>query len=168
MNAAFAKTSTTYLREYLARIERAVEILPEADLWWRPHPDTLSAGNILLHLSGNVRQWIVSGLGSANDGRDRAAEFAATEGATGAELLEALRRTVQAAAATIDALDERSAVQEYSIQGTKVRGWEAVYHVVEHFSWHTGQLVWIAKTRAGDGHGLAFYDDEAVNRAHND
>lgn len=65
-----------YLREtYMSRLQRALEVLPPADLWWQPHPDCISVGNVLLHLEGNVRQWILSGLGGAPDARERSAEF---------------------------------------------------------------------------------------------
>ena len=75
MRDLFVRTSIRHLRDdYLPRIVNALEILPEEDLWWRPHPDTTTVGNLLLHLEGNVRQWIVCGLGGAEDNRDRLAE----------------------------------------------------------------------------------------------
>jgi len=131
----------------------------------------MAVGNILLHLEGNVRQWICGGLGGAPDRRDRAAEFRATGDRSpqgdGAKLLERLRACVEQAAALIAALDPDSLERSYVIQGSEVTGVFAVTHVVEHFSWHTGQAVWIAKARAGQGHGLSFYDEKRVNEARN-
>jgi uncharacterized damage-inducible protein DinB len=162
----FVKESARQLREvYLPRMRRAVESLPEADLWWRPHGRTTSVGNLLLHLAGNVRQWIVHGLGGAPDRRRRSGEFTALEGGTRAELLAALEGTVAEACAVIERLDEAALVAPRRIQGFETTGLSAVYHVVEHFSWHTGQVVWIAKMRAGEGHGIAFYDDAKLDRA---
>lgn len=161
------EASAGYLREYVRRLERAVAVLPETDTWWKPHAGALSVGNILVHLEGNVRQWILSGIGSEADERDRASEFAREEGAGAEELVAELRRTVESAARLIENLDEEARARTYSIQGSEVQGWWAVLHVVEHFSWHTGQAVWIAKARAGSGHGLAFFDDARVNRARN-
>jgi len=164
----FLDESIRYLRDvYLPRLETAVAELGEADLWWRPHERATSAGNLLLHLAGNVRQWIVSGLGGAADHRERGAEFAAREGADRDALLAALGATVHEACAVLDGLAEDALDRPCRIQGfaTTVRG--AIYHVVEHFSWHTGQIVWIAKLRAGGDHGIAFYDDAGLNRVRN-
>lgn len=168
VEAAFLTASAAFLRDtYLPRIERALGVLPPDDLWWRPNPGTLSAGNILLHLTGNVRQWIVSALGGEPDVRERATEFAATEGADAASLLAALADTVQRAAAVIEALPHDTLLRPLTIQGFATTPHWAVYHVVEHFSWHTGQLVAIAKQRAGAGHGVAFYDDAKLSKARN-
>jgi uncharacterized damage-inducible protein DinB len=161
--------SARYLRDvHLPRLERAVQLLRPEDLWWRPHEGALSVGNILLHLEGNVRQWILSGLGGEPDHRRRSAEFRAQDGPGAAELLERLRSTVHAAGASIEALDPADIGEERRIQGMSTSAQAAVLHVVEHFSWHTGQAVWIAKARAGQGHGLAFYDDAALDQARNE
>ncbi len=158
---AFLHESARQLRDvYLPRIARALEILPPGDLWWRPREDMTGIGNLLLHLEGNVRQWILGGLGGARIARRRAAEFAAREGAP----FDALRATTIDAARVIETLDVARLPGPLSIQGFDTTGLAAIYHVVEHFSWHTGQIVWIAKLRAGAGHGLAFYDDGKLNR----
>jgi len=168
-SAAFLAESARYLRDvYLARLERAAEALPETDLWWQPHGGCLSFGNVLLHLEGNVRQWLVSGLGGAPDQRDRATEFATTDGPGVDALLARLRSTIDAAVAVLETLDDEALARSYCIQGFDTSGSHAVYHVVEHFSWHTGQAVWIAKARGGPDHGLAFYDDAKINARRND
>jgi uncharacterized damage-inducible protein DinB len=164
----FLQESARYLAQvYLPRISRALEILPAADLWWRPHGDITSFGNLLLHLEGNVRQWILSGLGGIADGRDRASEFSAREGASAEACFAALSATVREAAELIARLPADELERACTIQGNPTTVRAAVYHVVEHFSWHTGQMVWMAKARAGDEHGLHFYDDAKVNRARN-
>lgn len=165
----FAAESARYLAEtYLPRLAEALAALPAGDLFWRPHPGALSVGTVLLHLEGNVRQWILSGLGGRPDGRDRAAEFAATSGPEGAELLARLEATVREAARVVEGLDAPALARRVRIQGFEMTALAAVYHVVEHFSWHTGQAVWIAKARAGADHGVAFYDEAAVNAARNE
>ncbi len=164
----FLAESARYLREvYLPRLERAAEALPAGDLWWQPHEGCLSFGNVLLHLDGNVRQWLVSGLGGATDDRDRASEFAATDGPEVATLLGHLRETIDAAIAAFENLDDAALTKDYHIQGSDLSGQAAIYHVVEHFSWHTGQAVWIAKARGGPDHGVAFYNEAKVNAARN-
>ena len=166
-----AAESAKYLQEtFMARLARALETLPEGDLFWAPHPGVLTVGNILLHLQGNVRQWICSGIGGAPDERERASEFAATadtETADSAELLARLSATVNEAVGIIGEMDAEAFERTYSIQSYDVTGVFAVTHVFEHFAWHTGQAVWIAKARAGASHGLAFYDEAKVNSARN-
>ncbi len=168
LHADFVRCATEFFEDdYMPRLERALEVLPAGDLWWRPHEGVLSFGTVLLPLAGKVRQWIVCGVGGAEDRRDRAAEFAATGGAPGPELLEQLRAVVAEACAVIRGLDEADLTRTYSIQGNDVTGTYAISHVFEHFSWHTGQAVWIAKARAGAEHGVAFFDEDKVNSAHN-
>jgi uncharacterized damage-inducible protein DinB len=165
---AFLRESAHLLRDvYLPRLERAAVELRPADAWWRPHERATSIANLLLHLDGNVRQWILSGLAGADDRRDRAAEFSAREGSPLGPLLERLAGTARAAARVIEEFPENRLTDPIRIQGFDTTGTSAIYHVVEHFSWHTGQIVWIAKERAGAGHRIAFYDEAAVNRARN-
>src|SRR5262245_3663518 len=162
---ALTRLAVDLLRDtYLPRIERAVAELPARDLWWRPHARTTSVGNLLLHLQGNIRQWIVTGLGGAPDARDRDAEFAARDGAGARRLLAALRETVQDAAEVIASLDERALMGRVTLQGFRLTRLEAVLHVVEHMSWHAGQIAWIAKARAGERHRIAYYDDQRLRR----
>ena len=164
---SFREESNLYLRDtYLPRLRAAVEALDPADTWWRPHEGVLSMGNILLHLEGNVRQWVLSGLGGQADRRERASEFSAAGGADAATLLGPLEETVRAAGDVIAGLGDLDA--PCTIQGFPTTPFRAVYHVVEHFAWHTGQAVWIAKARGGPGHGIAFYDDGKINELRNE
>ncbi len=159
--AAVVRLAIDLLRDtYLPRIERAVAELPVRDLWWRPHARATSVGNLLLHLEGNMRQWLVAGLAGAPDRRDRDAEFAARDGVPAGALLASLRGTTDLACANLADLDEAALRGRVTIQGFRVTRLEAVLHVVEHVSWHAGQIAWIAKARAGRRHGLAYYRDE--------
>lgn len=165
----FLEASRTYLRDtYLPRLERALEALPPEDLWWRPHAEMPSVGHLLLHLAGNVRQWIVSGLGGAEDRRTRALEFAPETQPSREELLANLRATVEEACAVLAELSPERLTERRVFQSYDFTLLEAIYHVVEHFSWHTGQITTIAKQRAGQAHGIAFYDEARVNEAHNE
>lgn len=153
---AFILQSRRYLSaEYLPKINACVERLGDDDLWWRPNEASNSVGNLILHLAGNVRQWIVVSLGGAPDTRDRAAEFAARAGATGAELLSNLEAVLHQADRTLEQLDRTRLEERLTIQGHEVTVLEAVYHVVEHFAMHTGQIAYITKLRTGED--LGFY-----------
>ena len=161
---AFRDQSLTLLRgEWLPKIEAALVALGEDDLWWRPNDASNSAGTICVHLAGNVRQWAVAGLGGVPDTRDRPAEFATVAGRSRADVLADLRAAVDEACTVIDRLGEDDLLRTYAIQGREPTGLRAVYHVVEHFAMHAGQIVWIAKARAGEG--LGFYEDDAGGRA---
>ncbi len=157
--SAFLDQSREYLSaHYLPKIRAAVESLDETDLWWRPNESSNSIGNLMLHLAGNLRQWVVSGLGGAPDRRDRDAEFARREPLTRVQLLA----TLTAVVADADAVIAGSAAllgERRPVQGRDVTGFEVIYHVVEHFGMHTGQILYIAKLRGG--RDLGFYRNEA-------
>jgi uncharacterized damage-inducible protein DinB len=154
----FVARSRRYLAsEYPIKIERSLAVLPAAALWRRDDPTENSVGNLLLHLSGNVRQWIVSGVGGAPDARRRSAEFAAREGDDAATLMTGLRGTLDEADAVLASLDAARLGERVTIQGRDVKVLDAVYHVVEHVSMHTGQIILLAK-RYAPGR-VRFYED---------
>src|SRR5438309_3143566 len=102
----FITRSRHHLSEdYLPKIERCLELLTDEQIWWRANPQSNSIGNLLLHLSGNVRQWIVCGLGDTLDSRDRDSEFAQRQVITRDELLARLKRTLSEADATLAKFD---------------------------------------------------------------
>jgi uncharacterized damage-inducible protein DinB len=153
---AFIHHSRAFLtEEFLPRIRAVVEALPEEDLWWRPNEASNSIGNLVLHLAGNVRQWIVSGVGGLPDDRNRQGEFDRRDPLPARELLDRLTATVEEADAVLSALPEEELVAPRTIQGRETTVLGAVYHVVEHFSMHTGQIAYIAKLRLG--RDLGFY-----------
>jgi uncharacterized damage-inducible protein DinB len=154
----FLDRSCFYLQtEYRIKLRVSVEALPANALWWRANEQSNSIGNLLAHLSGNVRQWIVSGVGGAADIRNRAAEFDARSGASAAELLAALEQTIDEAVAVIANLSAEDLAATRSIQGRDVTVLDAIYHIVEHFSLHLGQIILIAKFHAPGK--VRFYED---------
>jgi uncharacterized damage-inducible protein DinB len=155
--SAFLKESRSLLvGDYLPKIERCVTLLTDEQIWWRANPASNSIGNLLLHLSGNVRQWIVVGLGRAVDSRDRDAEFARRDVIPRDELLTLLRDTLREADQTLASFDDEQLLDGFKIQGLEVSALEAIMHVVEHFSMHTGQIILLAKMFAEVD--LEFYD----------
>jgi uncharacterized damage-inducible protein DinB len=157
--SAFLERSRYYLGvEYPGKIRLALTAMPPGHLWHRAHRSSNSAGNLVLHLAGNVRQWIVSGVGGAPDVRDRDAEFAARDGAGLGELLTTLESACADAVAVLARLDAATLAESRVIQGRQTTVFAAVYHVVEHFSGHTGQLILMAKDASSPG-AVRFYDD---------
>lgn len=140
---------------YLPRIEQAVERLGPDDVWWRPNEASNSVGNLLLHLAGNLREWVVHGVGGAANVRQRQREFDATAGAAADVLLDALRAVVEEADVVLAALEPARLVEPVVIQGMETTVLGAIYHAVEHFSMHTGQILYIVKMRLGVD--LGFY-----------
>ena len=154
----FIARSRYYLQaEYRTKIRAAVEALPPEALWWRPNEQSNSVGNLLMHLAGNIRQWIVAGVGRAPDRRNRDGEFAARSGATAAELLDRLDTTLDEVDAVIAKLTPDDLASRRTIQGREISVLEAVYHVVEHFALHSGQIILVSKMHAPGG--FRFYDD---------
>lgn len=154
----FIARSRYYLQsEYRTKIRAAVEALPADALWWRANEQSNSVGNLLLHLAGNIRQWLVAGVGGAADRRDRASEFAARAGVGASDLLDALDETLDEVDAVLAGLTPEDLASRRTIQGRQVSVLEAVYHVVEHFALHSGQIILIAKMHAPGA--VRFYDD---------
>jgi hypothetical protein len=143
------------LEQYWPRLRGCVESLTDDQVWWRPNDASNSIGNLLLHLNGNVRQWLVASFGRSDDTRNRPAEFKQRTLVPASEPLEQLGRTMQQASDVLSRLTENDLVAAYEIQGYTVSGLEAVYQVVEHFGLHYGQIVYITKMlRSQD---LGFY-----------
>ena len=142
--------------DYPPKIEKCLERLTDEQIWWRPNEQSNSIGNLLLHLSGNARQWIVCGVGGATDARDRDAEFAQRDRIARDELHSLLQRTLADVDATLEQFDANQLVERRTIQGSDVSVLEAILHVVEHFSMHVGQILYI--TKQVTAHDLHFYD----------
>lgn len=158
LGANFLERSRYYLAtEYATKLTAAVRTIPEEQLWWRPHERANSAGNLLLHLAGNLRQWIISGIGGATDVRTRDAEFAATAGLDRETLLARLLETIREADQVVAALDPAALGATRRIQGRDTTVFAALYHVVEHFAGHTGQLILLAKQFTPGA--VQFYED---------
>lgn len=147
---AFLDQSREFLlRDFLPRIERSVALLTDEDIWWRAHETDNSVGNLLLHLAGNVRQWIIAGVGGAPDLRERQAEFDERRQLAKAELLDRLRGTLEEADRVLARVEPDMLLVPRFIQFTERTPLQAIYHVVEHFSLHTGQILYITKLRTG-------------------
>ena len=155
---AFLDESRRYLvKEYAVKIRLCLEQLSDGDLWWRPNEQSNSIGNLLLHLAGNIRQWIVSGVGGALDTRHRQPEFDERGPLPRDEVLRRFESALSDTDRVLVGLDPVVLTQDRKIQGRDTDVFRAVYHVVEHFGMHTGQIMYITKLRTGKD--LAFYRD---------
>ena len=155
VESEFLNFSAEKLVQLMGRIETCVEMLTPEQLWSRTSANQNAVGNLLLHLNGNVRQWILHGLGGQADLRQRDAEFAAREGAGAQELLAGLRATVEEAAALFRGLPAERLLERIRTQGYENTVLAAIYHVVEHFAGHTFQIMLLTKQFTGED--LGFY-----------
>jgi len=157
VSQAFIQNARELLRrEYLPKIERCVEKLTDEQVWWRPNSESNSIGNLLLHISGNARQWIVCGLGGATDKRQRQTEFDERRIIARDELLARLRTTVADVDDVLGSFDPARLLEKYPIQGTEATALAAIFHVAEHFSMHAGQIILLTKQLTASD--LHFYD----------
>ena len=131
--------------QYVPRLRTCVESLNDEQVWWRPNPASNSVGNLLLHLNGNVGQWIVASFNRLPDQRDRPAEFREHDQPTKSVLMERLNATLARAEQTILGLTAEQLLASMTIQGYTITGLGAVYQVVEHFGLHYGQIAYITK-----------------------
>ncbi len=166
LGAEFLRVSRALLRdEYRVKIGLALAELPPEAIWARPNESSNAIGNLLLHLAGNVRQWIVEGLGGIPGAapRDRTGEFTARTPRPAAELLAHLDAVLADADGVLARLDGAALLAMHRIQSRDVSGLEAVYHVVDHFAMHTGQIILLAKAHAPGR--IRFYEDEPSGQA---
>jgi uncharacterized damage-inducible protein DinB len=161
---AFLAEARRHLSEdYLPKIERCLERLTDEQVWWRASERSNSVGNLLLHLEGNLRQWVVSGAGGAADARARDREFAERRSLPREELLGALRAAVAEADDALARLDPAALLETRRVQGLDAVLLSVIFHAVEHFSMHTGQVILLTKLLADED--LAFYNfSEGVPR----
>ena len=155
LDRLFLDCSVRRLRQSVDRIEKCVARLTDDQIWSRGHESGNAIGNLLLHLAGNVRQWIISGVGGVRDLRDRDSEFNARSGSVTAQLTAVLRETVEEACQVIEPLTPERLAAKIHVQKYDVSVLEAIYHVVEHFAQHTGQIIFATKLITGEE--LGFY-----------
>jgi len=156
VKASDARIAAPFLQEprrifdkYSLRIISCLRLLDEDEIWWRPNEASNSAGNLVLHLCGNIRQWIISGLGGATDVRVRDKEFSERGPIARRALIERLRGTVRDACRVLERMSPEMLTRKYTIQGFHVTGLHAVSQVYEHFSHHAAQIIYITKMKRG-------------------
>lgn len=146
----FIGKARSYLsKSYLPKIERCLEAVTDEDVWWRAGRESNSIGNLLLHIDGSTRMWIISGVGNAPDRRERQQEFDEREVIPRRELIARLRATVAEADRVLASVKSEELLEWREVGEVKLTVLAAVFHAVEHFSMHTGQVIMLAKMRAG-------------------
>lgn len=158
----FTEQAIFRMNENTPKIKKCLQKLTEEEVWQRPNKSSNSVGNLILHLCGNIRQYIISSIGEKADTRERDLEFSTREGFTKNELLERLTTTVEEAINIIKSITESDLMKRRSVQGFDSSSLGNILQVVEHYSYHTGQIIfWTKLLKDKD---LGFYAHVDLNK----
>jgi uncharacterized damage-inducible protein DinB len=158
----FISQAVFRMQENTPRIEKCLQLLSEEDVWKKPNEAGNSIGNLILHLCGNITQYIISSLGNKEDNRVRDEEFSVKGGYTKEQLFKKLTATVAEAVGIIQSLDENELMHIRSVQGFQLSAIGSILHVAEHYSYHTGQIALITKLITNKD--LGFYAGYDLNK----
>ena len=152
--SVFLSHSVKKLEQMTSHLDVCLAKLSEDQIWSRGAEHENSVGNLILHLCGNVRQWILHGVGGEPDVRQRDAEFASNSAMPLAALKDHLHTTVNQAIAVIRDLPEARLTEKTTPQHDEVFVLGAIYQVVGHFQQHTGQIIYATKQMVSEGLGI--------------
>lgn len=153
--ALVAETRRRLFDESFPRLRKCLSLLDEKSVWRRPNPSMASVGNLTLHLLGNARQWLVAGLLGEPEGRDRAAEFSEPGPHPTEDLLRRVDEAERECRRAMDAVDPETLLETRRVQIFEESGLSILVHVIEHFSYHVGQIA--RATKAKKNVDLEFY-----------
>ena len=161
------KTIKDDFRKYLQeesfhRVKKCLKLLNEKEVWHKPNANSNSMGTIVVHLMGNITQYIHSALGKEDDTRDRDTEFLNNQGFTKEELTEKFGVVVSKACEIVDGLTLTQITENYSVQGFQMSGLSIITHVIEHCSYHVGQITYYTKLAKDIDTG--YYDGLDLNQ----
>lgn len=137
------------MKQYWPRVERCMSELTEEEVWWRQHESNNSVGNLVLHLTGNLGQFILSGVGGSEDIRNKGEEFSERQSIPKEELTRGLKQALIAVDDTLSRLDASRLLERTIVQDRERRIFEVLAVVVEHFALHCGQIIYITKLKTG-------------------
>lgn len=157
----FKQNAIYRLDESSRMIERSLSQISDVTLWKKPNSTLNSIGNLILHLCGNMTQYGLASLTNSKDERNRDEEFSIDGGYSKNELLEKLRVTVNSVKEIIADISEEELTRQRKVQGFTLSGIGIIIHVVEHYSYHTGQIAFWVKYLTNQE--LGFYDDFDLN-----
>lgn len=149
-------TGTLYLEESQKqfikardRVNHCLNQLDDADIWWTPQEPCNSIGIILQHVCGNLRQWVLSGVGGAPDTRNRPKEFVIEEKPPKAVMQKTFNEVLDGVLAVLKDLDPERLSEHHRIQGFDASLLGAIYVAVTHLDIHVGQILYITRLRKG-------------------
>jgi Protein of unknown function (DUF1572) len=149
---AYLAASRHRLSEFVKKIKHCLAQLNDEQVWWRPHESMNSIANIVLHLCGNLRQWIISGVGGEPDIRDRPKEFSERSAISKAELIRRLDEIAGQADTVLATLPDTQLLQRRRIQGFDETALSAIFDSLSHFRGHMQEIVYISRLQLGDAY----------------
>jgi len=150
------KNALYRMDENTRMIKKSLTEISEEELWLKPNDSLNSIANLMLHLCGNITQYIIASLGETKDVRNRDLEFSIGKSANKSEILSKLEDTVDNAKRVIFDASIKQLLKIRSVQGFSLSGVGIIIHAVEHYSYHTGQIAfWVKQLKNKD---LGFYD----------
>lgn len=145
LNIIKSEFNQRVIDESLSRIIQCLNTLSHTEIWDSANPNTNAIGNLVLHLEGNIRQYIISGVGGTEDTRKRSSEFKKTHSHTRQQLSEHITHTLTQANTTVQKLTYNQLSEDVTIQGFAHTRLSAIIHVIEHLSYHVGQITYYTK-----------------------
>jgi uncharacterized damage-inducible protein DinB len=158
----FIKDCIRHLNEYTRRVKTCLDLLSEEQVWQKPNETSNSIANLILHLCGNMTQYVLSSLGGKADLRERDKEFSAKDGLSKEQLFEKLSAVVHSVIEEIQIHDEESLLKTRMVQGFEKNGISIILHITEHYSYHTGQIALLTKLMTDQD--LGFYKGLDLNK----
>ena len=140
----------------------SLDRISEEQVWQKPNPSLNSIGNLILHLCGNMTQYGIASLREIEDERNRDLEFSMKGGFTKIQLLDKLTTTVEEVKSAFQNSSVDRLLRKKAVQGFEFSGIGNIVHVVEHFSYHTGQIAFWVKLLNDEQ--LGFYDGHDLNQ----
>ena len=152
------------LAESRGKIGHCLSQLSDEQVWWRPAPELNSIGNLILHVSGNMRQWVVCGMTDAVDRRDRDGEFRADSTMGPDALLATLDAVISDVEKVLRGVDSSQLTRADEVQGFPVSGFGILMHSIPHFVGHTHQIIQLTRMQLGAEYRFAWSPDGDRNR----
>ena len=146
-DALVAETRRRLFDECIPRVKKCLDLLTEEEIWYKPNENSNSVGNIILHLCGNVRQWLGAGLGKLPKVRRRDEEFSTKGGFNKKEILEKLEKLQEMSESVLDKVTYEDLLAVHEVQVYQETGLSILVHVTEHFSYHVGQITYFVKAK---------------------
>lgn len=150
------------LKENTPRIQKCLDLLSEDQIWFQANGETNSIANLILHLSGNIGQYLISSLGEEKDFRNRDLEFSTREGFSKKTLFNKISETCERAILAIENCRPEHFTKSRNVQGFELTGIGICIHAAEHYSYHTGQIALLTKLMLEKD--LGFYSDLDLNQ----
>jgi hypothetical protein len=139
-----------------AKIEHCLAQLDDEQIWWRPRDEMNSIANLMLHLSGNLGQWVISAVGGRPDVRNRPAEFADRSRRCKDEITSVLKATLAQVDEVLSRMRPDELLQPRKVQGFDETAFSAALHAAVHFQGHVQEIIHMTRAQLGDSYRFEF------------